>query len=229
MKPDRRIQEIQKLSNVQSEEGKIRESVLTYRQLQFLYPQEKEFYVTYIQYLEEESVIAELLWNAYEESLACCDRAIVNLPVEDSFYFCQKKLELLILMIDNDYSWYESHKEGIQNYIRKLLQNYPNNAEILKRLMALYRVTGNYEEEQKLLDKAYQVNPNDFTLLIQRVMKYEKNEDYKMAIEILEKYIKGSNPISFYMEIVYKKLIDLYTRLNNPERADYYENLLDNL
>lgn len=229
MKSDRRIQEIQKLSNVQSEEGRIRESALTYRKLQFLYPQEKEFYVTYIQYLEEESVIAELLWNAYEESLACCDRAIVNLPVEDSFYFYQKKLELFILMIDNDFSWYVSRQEGIQNYIRELLYNYPNNAEILKRLMALYRVTGNNEEEQKLLDKAYQINPNDFTLLIQKAIKYEKNENYKMSVEILEKYIKGSNPVLFYMEIVYKKLIDLHTKLNKPERAAYYENLLDNL
>lgn len=229
MNTDKYVSEILNQVNVAFENGELEVAVQTYRQLQFLYPKEKAYYITYIHYLEEEDVIAELLWSAYEESLACCERAIQNLPEKDVFYFYQKKLELLILMSDQDYSWYISHQEKILDYASNLLRRYSGNVEMLKRLMALYRVTGNLQEEQELQDKAYHLDPNDFNLLIYKVVDFEKKEEYQLAVELLENYLKINNLVNHHKGIVYKKLIGLFKQLNNPVKAAYYEQLSDNL
>jgi len=222
-------QEIQRTSAAQIKNNQIKEGLATYKQLQFLYPGEKQYYINYLNYLAEEFVIAELLWEAYEESLKCCTRAIVNLTDEDIFYFHIKKIELIILMTDQNYSWFETHQESVLSYIEKILQLYPENFEIQKRLMALYKVMGKHEEAEKMIDKVYAANPNDFSILILKIVKDEKNGDYHRAISILEQWLNRSNATLLHKEIVYKKLIDLYEKTKDHDKIDYYQDLLDNL
>ena len=226
---DQKIRDIIDLSEAQIADDEIKKGLLTYKQLQFLLPKEKVYYVNYIIYLEDEFVIAELLWSAYVETVECCNRAIANLPIEDHFYFHFKKLELFIHMADSNFEWYKSNQEEVQHYTAYLLQTYAGNFEVLKRIMALYRVTGHNIEEEKLLDEVYNLNPDDFTILISKLVKHEKKEEYSMAAQILEKWIKANKSVDFYTEIAYEKIIDLYTKLHNNEKADHYQDLLDNL
>ena len=173
------------------------------------------------------TTVVELLWSAYEKSIDCCNKAIEKLPEKDREYFYIKKLELYVTMTDSNYNWFKERAEEVNNYAKYVLSLFPINKTVLKTAMALYRIEGNSIKEQELLERAYSIDPNDFFLLISKIVPLEKADKFIEAIEILEHWII-TNGSSVYLDTAYLKMVDLFKKINNKEKENHYQDLLDN-
>ena len=221
------IERIETLAQKYFNEDKISKAIDTYEKLLYLAPIEKKNYAIYLNLLEDEFTIAELLWSAYEKSIACCNKAIEKLDEQYREYFYIKKLELYVTMADSNYNWLKEHYEEVNIFTECVLSLFPINKTVLKTAMALFRIEGNLNKEQELLDKAYSIDPNDFFLLISKIVTLEKVDKSIEAIEILEHWI-STNSSSVYLDTAYLKMVDLSKKNNNKEKENHYQDLLDN-
>jgi hypothetical protein len=221
------INRIEQLTQQYFTNGEIRLGLKTYRSLMEIYPNEKNYYANYINFLRDETVVAELLWSAYEEAVACCNRAILLFAKDEAEYFYIKKLELYILMVEGDFKWFQNHQTEIKQFLQTTFEKYPKDIIILKRIMALYRLSGDHAEEDYMLTILFQNEPNDPLIVLQKVTNLENNGKTDESITILENWIKN-NPMSTYLNAAYPKIIALYKKAENQEMADVYQDLLDN-
>ncbi|AZA76244.1 hypothetical protein EG347_01225 [Chryseobacterium sp. G0186] len=221
------IHRIEQITQKYFSNGEIRSGLKTYRSLLEDYPKDRNYYINYINFLLDESVIAELLWPAYEEAVACCDRAIFQLSEEEKLYFYCKKAEVYIIMIDGDYSWYTAHEAEVIEFMKTAVERYPDNIVLLKTAMAFYRITGNQDKYVDILNRIYQSTPNDFMILLQKVTLLEQEGNMEEAIDILENWIR-INPESPHLAASYNKMILMYKKIDEGDKADVYQDLLDN-
>jgi tetratricopeptide (TPR) repeat protein len=222
------INRIERLTQEYFNNDEIRSGLKLYRSLMDLYPKEKAYYINYIGFLLDERVIVELLWSAYEEAIACCNRAIANVSDGDKIFFIIKKAEVYIIMIDGNYSWYTENSIEVDRFIDSFLTEHPNNIVLLKCAMAIFRMTGNFFRYEEILDRAIEDSPDDFMLVIQKVVSLQEKENYEMAISLLENWI-NSNPKSTNLNAAYSRMILLYKATSNDDMVDLYQDLLDNM
>lgn len=221
------IHHIERLTQQYFNDGEIRSGLKTYRSLLEDYPKDRNYYINYINFLLDESVIAELLWPAYEEAVACCDRAIFQLSEEEKLFFYVKKAEVYVIMMDGDYQWYTDHQTEVNHFMETAVERYPTNVPLLKSVMAFYRMNSNQNKFDEILDKLYQITPNDFMIVLQKVTSLEQHGNIEEGIDILENWIR-INPESPYLASSYNKIILMYKKVDNQDRADTYQDLLDN-
>ncbi|MFP3637007.1 hypothetical protein, partial [Bacillus sp. SIMBA_033] len=89
--------------------------------------------------------------------------------------------------------------------ISATLQKYPKNVDALKRIMALYRLQGNKEKENEILNIAYELEPDDFLLVVFKA-NYLEEKDTLESINVLENWIL-INPTSPSLDTAYQKII----------------------
>lgn len=222
------VHRIERLTQQYFNNGDLRKGLKTYRTLLEAFPRDRSYYVNYINFLLDESVIAELLWPAYQEAVACCDRAISQVSEEDKEYFYVKKAELYLIMIDGDPAWFREHEMEVSSFFELGLEKYTDSTGLLKCAVAFYRVTSNTSKYEEVLDKSLLYSPNDIMFVLQKVHLLEKQTNIDAAISIIEDWIKN-NPNSSYLKAAYPKIINLYKTNENAEMADTYQDLLDNL
>lgn len=222
------INRIERLTQQYFNKGEIHLGLKTYRMLMEMYPLEKDYYLNYIGFLRDELVVAELLWPAYEEAVACCNRAIAQLPEEDRVLFYIKKSEVYIVMIEGNPDWYTEHHEDVKNFINISLEKYPGNGAIIKCAMALSLMAGDRVRYEELLDQGVSLNPDDLMLVLQKAVSFEQQGNFENAIDLLENWIRR-NPSSKNIDTVYNKIILLCEEADKDELADAYRDLLDNL
>lgn len=222
------INRIERLTQEYFNNDEIRSGLKVYRSLMDIYPKEKAYYINYIGFLLDERVIVELLWSAYEEAIACCNRAITNVSDGDRIFFIIKKAEVYIIMIDGNYSWYTENSIDVDRFINSALKDHPNNIVLLKCAMAIFRMTRNFSRYEETLDRAIEDSPDDFMLVMQKVMSLQEKENYEMAISLLENWI-NSNPKSTNLNAAYSRMILLYKATDNDDMVDVYQDLLDNM
>ncbi|MFP3833616.1 tetratricopeptide repeat protein [Chryseobacterium sp. SIMBA_028] len=221
------IHRIERLTQQYFNEGEIRSGLKTYRSLLEDYPKDRNYYLNYINFLLDESVIAELLWPAYDEAVACCDRAIAQLSEEEKLFFYVKKAEVYVIMMDGDHQWYMDHQTEANHFIETAVERYPTNVPLLKSAMAFYRMNGNQNKFDEILDKVYQIIPHDFMIVLEKVTNLEQRGNIEEGIDILEKWI-NINPESSYLSTSYNKIILMCKKVDNQDMADVYQDLLDN-
>lgn len=227
-----KITNIEKTSAAQFEKEEIREAVLTYKQLQFLCPKVEEYYAIYLRFFEDEEIVfAEFLQESYNEILETCERAIKNLSADELPFFYERKLETYTELIDGSFgSWYKDNKDLVHQFISEVVEKYPENIAVLKRLHSLYYVTGNHVEASLLIDKMFKMsNGDDYVLMILKIGELDKIEDTQEAIDILENNLEKYHNQTHYLKNIYTKLIALYEKINNDKKANYYDTLLDNI
>ncbi|WP_106916013.1 tetratricopeptide repeat protein [Chryseobacterium aurantiacum] len=220
------IHRIERITQQYFNEGEIRAGLKTYRSLLEDYPKDRNYYINYINFLLDESVVAELLWPAYEEAVACCDRAISQLLEEEKLFFYVKKAEVYVIMMDGDYQWYIAHQTEVNHFVETAVERYPANVPLLKSVMAFYRINGNQNKFDEILDQVYQLSPNDFMIVLEKVTNLEQRGNIEEGIDILEKWI-SINPESPYLATSYNKIILMYKNVDNQDMADVYQDLLD--
>ncbi|OXG07127.1 hypothetical protein BC749_102910 [Flavobacterium araucananum] len=228
----KKIQNIEKISRAHFKKEEIREAILTYKELQFLCPKDEKYYSTYLRFFkEEEIVIAEFLQESFTEILETCERAIKNLTADEVPFFYKRKLETYIELIDGSFgSWYTKNKDLTDQFIGEMLQKYPENISVLKRLHRLYDVLGRDDEAATLLDKMYKMtNGNDFRVMILKIGALKNTQNTEEAIEILETYVEKYKDGANNLKNIYTQLIALYKKINNHAKANYYDTLLDNI
>ncbi|MGU3374864.1 tetratricopeptide repeat protein [Chryseobacterium sp. M5A1_1a] len=221
------IHRIERLTQQYFNDGEIRSGLKTYRSLLEDYPKDRNYYINYINFLLDESVVTELLWPAYEEAVACCDRAISKLSEEEKLFFYVKKAEVYVIMMDGDYKWYTDHQAEVNLFMETAVERYPTNIPLLKSVMALYRINGNQNKLDEILDEIYQITPNDFMIVLQKVTSLEQQGKIEDGIDILDNWIK-INPESPYLAAGYNKMILMYKKVDNQDMVDVYQDLLDN-
>lgn len=221
------IRRIEKLTQEYFNKNEIRSALKVYRSLMDMYPKEKAYYINYIGFLLDERVIVELLWSAYVEAIACCNRALTNVSEDDKIFFLIKKAEVYSIMIDGNYIWYSENKIEVDSFIASALSEHPNNISLLKCALAIFRMTGNVSKYEEILDLAVNHSPNDFMLVIQRVVNLQEKGSIETAISLLENWIK-SNPESTDLNAAYRRMIILCKSVGNDDTADDYQDLLDN-
>jgi len=221
------INRIERLTQEYFNDHEIRSGLKTYRSLMDMYPKEKTYYINYIDFLLDERAIVELLWSAYEEAIACCNRAISNVSDDDKIFFYIKKAEVYVMMIDGNSVWYTENSVEVNSFIDSILLKHSNNVVLLKCVMAIFRMTGNLSRYDEILDLAIKDSPNDFMLIIQKVVSLQGKGNTEMAISILETWIKN-NPKSTNLIAAYNRIILLYKDIGNDDMADEYQDLLDN-
>lgn len=222
------INKIEYLTQEYFDKGKTKLALKTYRTLLDLYPKHISFYVNYIHFLEEEIVIAELLQNAYHEIIACCEQAIKIFQENELEYFYLKKLEIYIILIDGSFAkWYYEYEYKVEHYVHEVYQRYSNRIEALKRIMALYRLIGNTTKEKEVLDLAYNLDSDDYMIILRKVGFLQASEENIAATEVLENWILH-NPTSSYLNIAYQKAHSLYTKIEDQDKIDFYQDLIDN-
>lgn len=221
------INRIERLTQEYFNNDEIRSGLKVYRSLMDMYPEEKDYYINYIDFLLDERIVVEILWSAYEEAIACCNRAIANVSDGDKIFFIIKKAEVYIIMIDGNYSWYTENSIEVDRFIDSALKEHPNNIVLLKCAMAVFRMTGNFSRYEETLDRAIEDSPDDF-LVMQKVVSLQEKENYEMAISLLENWI-NSNPKSTNLNAAYSMMILLYKATDNDDMVDVYQDLLDNM
>jgi tetratricopeptide (TPR) repeat protein len=136
------------------EQGKIEEAIATYKSLFDKYPKEKDIYIQFLDYLEDEFVIGELAWDAYYEKIFACRLAIKNLPFEEHFIFQLVELDAYIFLLENNPEWFENNKSKIREHIGKVLDIYPKAAEIYRRKSHVEYYLGDIETALIDINKA---------------------------------------------------------------------------
>lgn len=222
------INRIERLTQEFFNKGEIRLGLKTYRTLMDMYSKEKIYYLNYIGFLLDEFVIVELLWSSYEEAIACCNRAIKEVDEQDKELFYAKKAEVYLLMVDADQVWYTGHKAEIEGFIKSSLEQFPQNRLVLKCALSLFHLGGNMENYDRVLDVSLEVSPNDFMLILQKARRSEEQNKIEDAILLLENWI-NANPTSSNLNTAYTKIILLSKLVEDFEKADLYQDLLDNL
>ena len=209
---------------------KIRQADLTYKKLLFLCPKEAKYYLNYLSLHKEEEVFAEFLQNSYSESLDTCERAINNLDTNDLEPFYQRKLEIFIELIDGSFgSWYNNNTKQVNNFIDEISGKYSNNIPILKRLYRLLCIIDKEHEANILLNKLYVLtNGNDIEILFSKVGKISET-DSNEGIKLLESNIENNKNFIPSLNLIYKRLLQLYKTNNNIKMVNHYDTLIDNL
>lgn len=221
------IHRIERLTQGYFNNDEIRSGLKAYRSLMEMYPKEKAYYMNYIGFLLDERIIVELLWSAYEEAIACCNRALANVTEDDKIFFLIKKAEVYIIMIDGNHTWYIENKSEVDSFIASALVEHPNNIILLKCAIAIFRMTGNVVRYEEILELAVKHSPNDFMLVIQQVVNQQEKGNSEIAISLLETWIKN-NPKSSDLIAAYHRMILLYKDIGNNDMVDLYQDLLDN-
>ncbi|WP_326983212.1 hypothetical protein VUJ46_01305 [Chryseobacterium sp. MYb264] len=222
------INRIESLTQEYFNKGEIRLGLKTYRTLLEMCPEEKIYYLNYIGFLLDEFVIVELLWSSYEEAIACCNRALREVKNPDKEGFYAKKTEIYLLMIGVNPEWYRENRTEIESFIESSLEKYPENTLILKCALSLFSINGTTEKYDAVLDQLLVIHPDDFMLIIQKVVRLEEQSRIEDAVSLLENWI-SINPGSGYLSTAYTKIISLSKLAEDFEKAEHYQDVLDNL
>jgi tetratricopeptide (TPR) repeat protein len=214
------------------EEGEIEKAISTYKQLFEKYPTEKDVYIQFLDYLEDEFIIGELAWDAYEEKIIACNLAISKLPSEEHLIFHIVKLDASIFLLDNNPAWFEKNKNKVTDDIHKLLEIYPKEAEIYRRKSHVEYYLGDTKTALDDINKAIEYSGGNIdervfivrdSYLLQLGNNHEVIEKYEEKLKVVDENNIGE------LKSIYSNLIHLYHTINNIEKLVYYTNLLEDL
>ncbi len=107
-------------------------------------------------------------------------------------------------------------------YINELLEYYPYSKELWLKEINIYRILGNHEEANRLLDRLCRIYPDDeglrnsYVYYIELELKNKKNEGRISEAITLASRLSDENPFN---EVFYMELSEAYIRTNDYQKA----------
>lgn len=111
-------------------------------------------------------------------------------------------------------------KQAVYQYLQRYSEIYPNDANILKRVISLAREYKDYSTEEALVKKFSSLNPTDKGIKYGLAGLYEKHGDYKKAIKVYEE-LMASGDNSKHVKDSYAYAVGMSKGIYNKKSPKY--------
>lgn len=111
-------------------------------------------------------------------------------------------------------------KQAVYKYLKRYSEIYPQDANVLKRIISLAEEYNDYASEEDLVKKFSRLNPNDKGIKYRLAGLYEKHGDYKKAIKVYEN-LMASGDNSKHVKDSYTYALGMSKGIYNKKSPQY--------
>lgn len=111
-------------------------------------------------------------------------------------------------------------KQAVYQYLKRYSEIYPQDSNMLKRIISLAGEYNDYASEEALVKKFSELNPSDRGIKYRLAGLYEKHGDYKKAIKVYEKLI-ASGDNSKHVKDSYAYVLGMSKGIHNKKNPEY--------